>query len=94
MNRIRAAAHKNGHVRAPSPDVDEIPYDEDAEVAVIGAVLLDGENAFAKVRGRLGVEDFYGDAARRVFAAAFNRFLGGSGVDVGLAILLILGDGE
>lgn len=63
---------------------EENPYERDAEVAVLGAILLDNSCAHEILR-LLGPRDFYLEAHQRIFAAMANLLEDGRPVD---AVLL------
>lgn len=57
-----------------------LPYDVDAEVAVLGSIMLD-QAAGDSVRGLLVAEDFFDDANRRIYAVMQGMFDEGLKVD-------------
>lgn len=62
----------------PVPGSDTIPWDQDAEESVLGAVLLD-HRAIARVAGKLSPVHFYRDADRALFGVLLE--LAGAGID-------------
>ena len=56
------------------------PHDLDAEVCVLGSMLIDPE-VIGEVVGLLRPEDFYREAHRRIFSALLALYDGGKGVD-------------
>lgn len=56
------------------------PYDQTAEEAILGAVLLNNAK-LATVAGTVRQEDFYVDAHRRIFGAMLKLSSGGAAVD-------------
>lgn len=64
-----------------SGNVLTLPHAAEAELALLGSVLLDNQ-ALAWLKGRLEPADFYGDPARVTFSAMLELHAGGVAVDV------------
>ncbi|RKZ00546.1 MAG: replicative DNA helicase, partial [Candidatus Hydrothermota bacterium] len=62
-------------------EVKKIPYSQDAEMSVLGAMMLQ-PNSLYKAFSLLKAEDFYIDAHRKIFAAMEHLFNEKEAVDV------------
>lgn len=58
------------------------PYDEDAERAVIGAILVDPESVLREVAPILETEAFYREAHRRIYRAILDLDAMRTGIDI------------
>lgn len=58
----------------------QLPWSLEAELAVLGALLIDAEAA-PRVFDRLTTDDFYSDQHRRVFSAAYKLWKEGQTID-------------
>ena len=77
--------------------IDQIyipPHNIEAEQSVIGAVLMDGGNAFDKIEGIITEADFYRHEHRLIFSAAHSLANTGKAVDIITVAEVLEGAGD
>ena len=74
------ADSKNNNV-SPSPFMRQVPYSLEAEQAVIGAIILDGER-LAEVSEIIKADDFYVEKHREIYTVLQSMYLESKSIDI------------